>query len=57
MYLQPDSANEMHGRSGFFMHADSIAHPGQASEGCIVMDALTRMYVSTALDRELLVVE
>ena len=36
MPLIPDPANEMHGRSGFFIHADSIASPGSASEGCIV---------------------
>jgi hypothetical protein len=36
MRLQPDPANEMHGRSGFMIHADSIASPGLASEGCIV---------------------
>ena len=36
MPLIPDPANQMHGRSGFFIHADSIADPGSASEGCIV---------------------
>jgi hypothetical protein len=36
MPLVPDPANQMHGRSGFFIHADSVANPGTASEGCIV---------------------
>ena len=36
MRLQPDPANDMHGRIGFMIHADSIASPGSASEGCIV---------------------
>lgn len=36
MRLTPDPANEMYGRSGFLIHADSIASPGDASEGCIV---------------------
>jgi hypothetical protein len=36
MPLIPDPANQMHGRSGFFLHADSVANPGSASEGCIV---------------------
>ena len=35
--LTPDKDNEMHGRSGFLMHSDSISHPGAASEGCIVV--------------------
>ena len=36
MPLIPDPANQMHGRSGFFLHADSVGNPGSASEGCIV---------------------
>ena len=35
--LTPDPENEMHGRSGFLIHGDSKEHPGQASEGCIIM--------------------
>jgi hypothetical protein len=36
MPLTPNPANQMHGRSAFFIHADSVAKPGSASEGCIV---------------------
>ena len=36
MRLTPDPANEMFGRAGFFIHADSVRTPGQASHGCIV---------------------
>lgn len=36
MPLNPDPANQMHGRGSFFIHADSVASPGMASEGCIV---------------------
>lgn len=36
IWLQPVPTNEMHGRSGFGMHSDSVSHPGDASEGCIV---------------------
>lgn len=57
MYLQPDTANTMFGRSGFFLHADSIAHPGQASEGCIVMAQVIRLQVSTSTDRRLQVIK
>jgi hypothetical protein len=35
--LQPDPGNEMCGRSGFLIHADNIAKPGWASNGCIVI--------------------
>lgn len=35
--LTPDAANEMFGRSEFRIHGDSIANPGMASEGCIVI--------------------
>jgi len=39
MWLTPDPANEMFGRSGFGIHADEIANPGKrlASTGCIVI--------------------
>lgn len=35
--LEPYDSNEMFGRSGFFMHGDSVSHPGQASDGCIIL--------------------
>lgn len=35
--LDPAPTNKMYGRSGFLMHADSVSHPGAASEGCIVV--------------------
>jgi len=34
--LHPDPKNEMHGRSGFLIHGDSIKSPGTASHGCII---------------------
>lgn len=40
--LTPDKANNMFGRSAFMIHGDSIATPGRASEGCIVVDSKTR---------------
>lgn len=35
--LIPDPSNEMHGRSGFFMHGDRSNATRSASEGCIIM--------------------
>ena len=34
--LKPNMDNHMYGRSAFYWHGDSIAHPGDASDGCIV---------------------
>jgi len=36
-HLDPDPENQMFGRGGFLIHGDSIANPGKASEGCIIM--------------------
>jgi hypothetical protein len=55
MPLTPCPGNLMFGRSGFWMHADSLTHPGEASEGCIVMPHEVRFLVSISNDRELLV--
>lgn len=57
MRLEPDAANEMFGRSGFLIHGDSIAHPGTASDGCIVLAHDVRANVSESPDRQLQVVE
>jgi hypothetical protein len=46
----------MFGRSGFLVHGDSRAHEGGASEGCIVIDRLTRMAMSFDSDKTLEVV-
>ncbi len=42
--LVPDPANEMFGRSGFFIHGDKVGHVGEriASEGCIIMPLAIR---------------
>jgi len=56
MRLTPDPANQMLGRSGFFIHADSIEHPGFASEGCIVLSSALRLMISTSNDARLQVV-
>ncbi|CAM3967705.1 tlde1 domain-containing protein [Vibrio aerogenes] len=55
--LQPDSNNKMFGRNGFMIHGDSKAHPGQASEGCIVVPFYIRKEIWLSNDRQLEVVE
>lgn len=54
--LAPDASDVMFGRSGFYMHGDSISHPGFASEGCIVMSYAVRIAVATSLDKRLQVI-
>ncbi len=56
MRLTYDPSNEMGGRDGFFIHADSYEHPGQASEGCIVLPLQLRMMIALSLDRDLSVI-
>jgi Protein of unknown function (DUF2778) len=40
--LTPDPSNVMCGRSNFLIHGDSISHPGNASEGCIILSRSER---------------
>lgn len=47
--LSPRNENEMFGRGGFFIHGDSLTHPGQASEGCIIVSVKTRLYIARHL--------
>jgi hypothetical protein len=56
MDLTPAATNVMFGRSGFRMHGDSIAHPGTASEGCIIMPRTAREQVWASGDHTLTVV-
>jgi hypothetical protein len=45
------------GRSGFLIHGDSMTHPGDASEGCIIVGGRTnRELIWGTKDRELEVV-
>jgi hypothetical protein len=56
MTLTPNPGNQMFGRSGFYIHGDSFAHPGQASCGCIVLGNSARSQISLSHDRVLWVV-
>lgn len=37
MRLAPNDTTDTFGRSGFLIHGDSLQHPGEASEGCIIL--------------------
>lgn len=55
--LAPDPANEMFGRSAFYIHGDKIgAAPGMTSLGCIILPRLIRWAVWGSGDHELEVV-
>lgn len=53
--LTPDAGNVMHGRSGFYIHGDSIKAPGTASTGCIILAADVRARIAGSRDRWLVV--
>lgn len=53
MRLTPQAGTDTHGRSGFLIHGDSIAHPGNASEGCIIAGPDARAYINASLEKEL----
>jgi hypothetical protein len=54
--LIPDPANEMHGRSAFYMHGDVVGAPRTASEGCIIMPPTARHACHASKDQQLQVV-
>jgi hypothetical protein len=54
--LTPDPSNQMFGRSGFLIHGDSIAAPGTASKGCIILARDVREKIGTSMDHDLQVV-
>lgn len=54
--LNPDTSNQMYGRSGFYCHGDSVKHPGCASEGCIIMPPQWREAMWNSQDHQLQVV-
>ncbi|ELY2495979.1 DUF2778 domain-containing protein [Cronobacter muytjensii] len=56
MRLTPYTENDMCGRDGFMIHGESTAHPGEASDGCIIL-SLTNRKIIAASDDKILVVE
>lgn len=55
--LKPAPENDMCGRSGFYIHGDSIAAPGRASHGCIIMKRPDRERMAASGLRKLKVVD
>jgi hypothetical protein len=55
LHLSPCNGTQTHGRSGFLMHGDNRQHPGEASEGCIIMQRAIREKVWESGDRVLTV--
>ncbi len=53
MFLTPDPANDMMGRSEFAIHGDSRQHPGDASNGCIILGPEARMRIWQSNDHRL----
>ena len=46
--LEPADGTDTFGRDGFFIHGDSIEHPGFASHGCIVLPRDVRQAVASS---------
>lgn len=55
--LAPAPETNTFGRSGFRIHGDSIANPGTASHGCIIMPRNIRNQIIASKDYQLTVVE
>ena len=54
--LTPDPANEMFGRSAFFIHGDNAKGDHSASNGCIILGRPTREAINNSADKALVVV-
>ena len=55
--LRPDPSNEMFGRDSFMVHGDKKDHPGEASEGCIVLKLIYRKQIWQSGDHDIEVIE
>lgn len=53
LILSPDPGIQTFGRSDFRIHGDSIAHPGAASHGCIILPRAVRDAIWASGDRAL----
>lgn len=54
--LTPKEGTQTFGRDNFRIHGDSKVHPGEASEGCIIMTLETRNKIVSSGDTTLEVV-
>jgi hypothetical protein len=53
LILEPQPETDPLGRSAFRIHGDSIAHPGLASHGCIILARPVRQQIWTSADHVL----
>ncbi|HXJ61911.1 MAG TPA: tlde1 domain-containing protein [Verrucomicrobiae bacterium] len=56
MPLEPELANEMHGRSGFYIHGDNAAANHTASDGCLIFPRVIRQDIRDSPEDQLVVV-
>jgi hypothetical protein len=54
--LRPLAGTVTDGRDDFYIHGDSVNHPGDASKGCIVQPRFARERLNSSLDRLLRVI-
>lgn len=52
-YCLPLTPKTWQARWGFLIHGDSMNHPGQASEGCIILSREVRMRIWNSGDHQL----
>ena len=52
-YCLPLTPKSWQARWGFLIHGDSFSHPGQASEGCIILTREVRMKIWNSGDHDL----
>lgn len=55
MKLTPFIENQMCGRDGFMIHGNSVAHPLDASDGCIILNLSERKIINDSTDKILVV--
>lgn len=55
LHLVPLTGTNTFGRSGFLCHGDSSEHPGEASEGCIILPRPVRDELYASTDKLLIV--
>jgi hypothetical protein len=56
MPLTPELGTNTFGRDGFLIHGDSVAHPGTASHGCIILPRNVRDQISASGDFQIEVI-
>lgn len=56
MVLVPDVDDHLFGRGDFRIHGDSLQHPGEASDGCLILRLHDRRLLWQAGDRRLKVI-